>query len=166
MFAALAAPLPCADALFAQEARYADLLAIDLAVARFVGAPTGAPGGAQPVDRRLRLARCHAPLALAWHADRRDAVRVSCPDANGWRVFVAVPSATPDHAEARPAIARGEPVTIRITGRAFAVTAAGQAMDSGAAGAFIRVRPGDGGKPLRARVEQPGLVTVMLGPEA
>ena len=56
----LSALLLAAPAL-AQSA-LADLSAIDAAVARFAGAPLGAPGGAAaPVDRRLRLgiaARC------------------------------------------------------------------------------------------------------------
>ncbi|MFX5914908.1 hypothetical protein ABTE45_19000, partial [Acinetobacter baumannii] len=47
-------------------ARFADPAAIDSAVAAFTGQPIGVPGGAAtPVDRRLRLSPCAAPLALS-----------------------------------------------------------------------------------------------------
>jgi hypothetical protein len=32
-----------------------------------------------PVDRRLRLAACTAPLALGWYGARRDMVEVALP---------------------------------------------------------------------------------------
>ena len=68
---------------------------IDRAVAQFVGVPQGAIGGAaMPVDRRLRLAPCRAPLALNWYGVRRDSVEVICPAAGGWKLYVPLLAAT------------------------------------------------------------------------
>ena len=73
-FIVLAAALVANPAL-AQS--YADLAAVDNAVASFAGAPQGSPGGAaQPVDRRLRLVPCQAQLALTWYGARRDTIEV------------------------------------------------------------------------------------------
>ena len=77
----LAAAL-CASPALAQS--YADLGAVDRAVAAFTGAAQGAPGGAAlPVDRRLRLAPCPAGLTLGWYGVRQDTVEVRCPVASG-----------------------------------------------------------------------------------
>jgi flagella basal body P-ring formation protein FlgA len=73
----LACRLLCRFTVFAQVARapgarFAEMAAIDQAVAQFTGHPIGVPGGAaQPIDRRLRLAACTAPLALGCNAGRR-----------------------------------------------------------------------------------------------
>ena len=67
-----------------------DLSIIDRAVADFTGATIGQPGGAKlPVDRRLRLASCNAPLDLQWFGRDQRSVQVACPTA-GWRIYVAV----------------------------------------------------------------------------
>lgn len=155
--------LPLALLAFAQPARaepFADHAAIDAAVADFTGAGIGQGGGATlPVDRRLRLAACRQPLALGWNGARRDSVVVSCPDAGSWRIFVPVLVAAPT-AAAAPAIARGEAVTIEASGEGFSVSQPGEALDAGAVGAWIRVRPAGKGEPLRARIVRPGLVSL------
>lgn len=142
-------------------AAFADLDAIDRQVAAFAGAAT------TPVDRRLRLNRCGAPLAMSWRTARRDAVVVQCPDAGGWRLFVPVAVAAAGQAEP-PVVNRGEMVTIAASGEGFTVSQSGEALESGAAGAWIRVRvarPGTAAtaaaaQPLRGRVVRPGLVVV------
>ena len=59
--------------VLAAAAGLADLDAIDRQVAAFTGAAVGQPGGAAaPVDRRLRLQTCTAPLAVNWNGLRRD----------------------------------------------------------------------------------------------
>lgn len=144
----------------------ADLAAIDGQVAAFTGAAIGAQGGAiQPIDRRLRLTACAAPLALAWRTERRETVEVRCPDAGGWRLYVpvrAVPAAKP----ALPAVNRGDGVTIAVSGRGFTVSQPGEALEAGKPGAWIRVRTLDAKVAdrdvLRARVVRPGLVSVAL----
>jgi flagella basal body P-ring formation protein FlgA len=151
----------------APATRFADMAAIDQAVAQFTGRAIGVPGGAaQPVDRRLRLASCTAPLAVGWRAGAHDSVLVRCPDAGGWRIYVPVaePLAQPAAAPAAPAIQRGEAVTIAMVGEGFSVEQGGEALDPGPLGGWIRVRTG--GRPdsrtdsLRGRIVRPGLVEV------
>jgi flagella basal body P-ring formation protein FlgA len=150
--------------------QFTDLALIDMEVARFTGAGIGQPGGASlPVDRRLHLAACRQPLALGWNGQRRDSVIVRCPDAGGWRLFVAViggasgtmggPAAAVPQANA---VTRGEAVTISAAGTGFSVSQPGEALEAGAVGAWIRVRPA--GKPdaIRARIVRPGLVLLPI----
>lgn len=152
----------------AAASAYADPGQIDLAVARFTGAAAGESGGAvQPVDRRLRLKPCSAPLALAWRTPRRETVVVQCPDTGGWRLFVPVSVQAGAALPAPPVINRGDGVTIAVTGEGFSVSRAGEAMEAGPVGAWIRVRalatgPGQSAEPFRARIVRPGLVAVEL----
>jgi flagella basal body P-ring formation protein FlgA len=148
----------------AQAQSVTDLAAIDRAVEMFTGAPIGAPGGAaQPVDRRLHLARCAAPPVLSWYGSRRDTVLVRCPDAGSWRIFVPLAAgSTPE--QSAPAVLRGEAVTIAVAGEGFSVAQAGEALEPGAVGAWIRVRSAQASaQPIRAKVVRPGLVTVDIG---
>lgn len=156
-----ALPLPAAAQAFA------DLAEIDREVAAFTGAGQGAPGGATAAaDRRLRLRACAVPLTLRWYGQRRDTVEVACRDPGGWRIFIPV-QAAPVEAEAPPLVMRGEAVTVSVTGAGFSVSQPAIALDSGAAGSWIRIRPAEArpGKPgeaLRAQVMRPGLVAVPL----
>ena len=147
----------------AGQAGFADLSAIDRAVAEFTGQPRGAPGGAAvPVDRRLRLSPCLAPLALGWHGTRRDAVEVRCPGPSGWRLFVPLlaGSGTPSGA---PLVGRGDMVTITVRSEGFAVSQPGEALEPGAEGAWIKVRGLGANAPVRrARVLHPGQVGIDL----
>ena len=142
---------------------FADPAAIDRAVADFAGAPVGETGGAQaPVDRRLRLADCAQPLALAWHTPARNNVVVRCPGPSGWRLFVPIDGRAAGPAAA-PAVERGDPVTITVSGSGYSVSQPGEALESGGAGAWIKVRgPFARAQPLRARVVRPGLVELPL----
>lgn len=156
--AAISATIPVQVA----AAGAANLASIDNAVAAFTGQPIGVPGGAaQVVDRRLRLAACSAPLALAWHGSAQTSVLVSCPDAGGWRVFVPTVQARRDE-PAAIAVARGEGVTITVAGEGFSVSQPGEAMDAGAVGAWIRVRTNAKADPVRARIVRPGLVELPI----
>lgn len=154
----------------AAAAGFADLDAIDRQVAAFAGAPLGAPGGpVMPVDRRLRLRACAAPLAIGWNGLRRDSVQVRCPEADGWRIFVQIANATfgAAPAAASPAVNRGDAVTIAVTGDGFSVSQPGEALENGAVGAWIRVRPANApasgrGDTLRARIVRPGQVMIPL----
>lgn len=153
------------SAAAAQATGFHDLVAIDAAVARFTGAGIGVPGGANlPVDRRMRLAPCYAPLSLSWYGTRQDNVLVQCPDAGGWRLFVAVSGNTRQGTGpvAPPAVARGEAVTIAVSGEGFSVSQSGEAMEAGAVGAWIRVRTSAKSTPIRAQIARPGLVVVPI----
>jgi flagella basal body P-ring formation protein FlgA len=144
-------------------AQFTDLTAIDRQVATFTGAEAGAMGGARaPVDRRLRLARCYSPLTLSWHGTRRDTVRVECSDARGWRIFVATSGGSVP-VQQQAAVKRGEQVSLTIRGRGFSITRTGEAIEEGAVGEWIKVRPINGGEPLRGRVARPGLVEIPIG---
>jgi flagella basal body P-ring formation protein FlgA len=147
--------------LHAQAGGFIDPAAIEAEVARFTGAGIGQPGGAAlPIDRRLRLARCAAPLALSWRGQGQDMVVVQCP--GGWRLFVALTGGG-QSAAAAPVIAKGDAVTIVVRGDGYSVSQGGEALEPGAPGTWIRVRageksPADRNEALRARVVRPGLV--------
>ena len=139
-----------------------DLAAIDNAVAAFTGQPIGIGGGAaRPVDRRMRLNACAAPLALSWRGDARSSILVECPDAGGWHLFVAVAAGARQNA-ADPVIERGQSVTVALTGQGFSVSQSAEALENGAVGAWIRVRTVAKGEPLQARVIRPGMVEVVV----
>ncbi len=158
---ALTAGAPAAIA--GAGAGFADLGAIDRAVERFTGASTGAQGGATlPVDRRLKLAPCPMQISLEWYGRARDTVLVRCPQAGGWRLFVPVMAMQAGQA-AQTAVARGEVVSIIVQGAGFTLSRQGEAMDGGAVGDWIRVRPvGAKGDPLRLRIIEPGKVGMNL----
>jgi flagella basal body P-ring formation protein FlgA len=155
-----AAIAPCANAQVAAGALQ-DPAAIDRDIAAFSGQPIGAPGGAaRPVDRRLRLVACSAPLALSWRGEARASILVECPDAGGWHLFVAVAAGAARQNAAAPVIERGQSVTVALTGVGFSVSQPAEALESGAAGTWIHVRTTAKGEPLQARVVRPGFVEV------
>lgn len=136
---------------------YADPGVIDRAVTTFAGAP------AVPVDRRLRLNPCVVPLALGWYGTRQDRVQVTCPAPDGWTLYVAVVGGA--QVASAPLVQRGDTVTITAGGDGFAVSQPGEALENGAAGAWIKVRQiGAAGNAamLRAQVLRPGLVGISL----
>jgi flagella basal body P-ring formation protein FlgA len=153
------------------QTSHADLAAIDRAVAQFTGAAQGQPGGAVlPLDRRLRLAPCSAALALGWYGGRQDTVEVACPAPGGWKLYVplvgtskAASGLASAPATSAFAITRGDSVTITVRGAGFAVSQPGQALESGALGAWIKIRGAtQSAQVLRARVLRPGLVGMEL----
>lgn len=141
---------------------FQNLDAVDRQVAAFLGQSADSAGATfVPVDRRLRLATCAAPLNLSWYGTRQDSVLVRCPDASGWRVFVRVQGAigAAPAAAAIPAVSRGEPVTVTVRGTGFSVSQSGEAMENGAVGQWIRIRMSKTNE-MRAQVLQPGTVRV------
>ena len=148
----------------AAGASFADPAAIDEAVAGFTGAGIGQPGGARlPVDRRMKLAACEMPLALEYYGRARESVLVRCPVAGGWRIYVPVADGGGSAASGAPIVARGEGVAISVRGRGFSLTRQGEALEGGAEGAWIRVRPaGNRMDPIRARIVRPGVVALDL----
>lgn len=174
---ALALPLLAAAVLGTSPvaaAEFMDLAAVDRAVADFTGASIGQLGGARaPVDRRMKLAVCSAPLAAEWYGRGQDTVVIGCPVAGGWRLFVPVASgqaqgsannaAVSRAAQGPVVVARGEMVSIAVSGAGFTLTRQGQAMDAGAVGDWIRVKPqGNKTDPIRARILRAGVVGMEL----
>ncbi|BBC72176.1 conserved hypothetical protein [Altererythrobacter sp. B11] len=164
--------IACAAALCAASgalaAGFTDPSVIDGEVAQFTGAAVGEPGGARlPVDRRLKLAQCAQQHDLEWYGKGRETIVVRCPVPGGWRIFVPLNTAadTSPMAQQRavPAVARGEAVTIAVHGSGFTLSRQGEAMDGGAVGEWIRVRPaGTRADPIRARIIRPGVVGMDL----
>ncbi len=130
-------------ALALVAAPFEDLDAID----RQASAAAAAIGRtAQPVDRRLHLARCENGAVV--EAAGADALAVRCAAA-GWRLRVRLTdergaTGSVKALAAVPVLRRGEPVTIRATGSGFVVETVGIASDDGALGATIRARIDDG----------------------
>ncbi|WP_394659344.1 flagella basal body P-ring formation protein FlgA [uncultured Novosphingobium sp.] len=151
--------------LAAASTGYADLAAIDREVAGFTGAEIGQSGGAMtPVDRRLRLVPCASPLALSWRTQNHESVIVQCGDPGSWRLFVPIKRDLQGPGGA-PAINRGDGISIAVNGDGFSVAQPGEAMESGAVGSWIRVRPINAkpnAEPMRAQVVRPGLVSLPL----
>lgn len=154
----------------AQQGAFADPGAIDAEVAAFTGAAIGTPGGARhPVDRRLRLAECPQALSLAWHGRGADMVRVECPSGAGWRVFVPVnrgsttAPAAAVRAEPQVVVERGQVMTVIVEGRGFAVSQQGEALEDGAIGQWIRIRPEGNREVIRAQVRNPQRAVIPLG---
>lgn len=146
---------------------HTDLAGIDREVANFTGIAQGQPGGAAlPLDRRLRLALCPAPHVVGWYGGGQNTVEVVCPVAGGWKLYVPLVNSAQARsrgAATEAAITRGDQVTITVRGDGFAVSQAGQALESGARGAWIKVRGlAQGALVLRARVLRPGLVGMDL----
>lgn len=168
-FAPLAAAALFAGGMPAQANTPMDPAAIDRAVMEFTGAAIGQPGGARlPVDRRMRLNPCGMPLALEWYGRNRDSVQVRCPDA-GWRIYVAVAQVSQAAQPGEPGggeivVSRGETVSIIVEGGGFSLSRQAVAMEEGAIGSWIKVRPTQGTKadPVRAQVVRPGQVAVRL----
>ena len=155
--------------LLAASGPVQDLAALDLRIADYTGAAIGEEGGAmQPLDRRLKLRPCAARVDIAWRSEQRDTLVLQCPDAGGWRLYMPVrPLPAAAAQEAAIAVQRGDSVTISIAGQGFSISRPGQAMEGGAVGDWIKVRPAvRGNRPgevMRARIAAPGVVTLSTG---
>lgn len=145
-------------ALQAAPPVHEDLAALEARMIASAGAGIGEAGGpVHGIDRRLRLHRC--PVA-AEIAPVRDGLSAACP-ALGWRVHVRVQGdgAVREQAGA-PVIRRGDAVLVRITGRGFAAGLRAVALEDGAVGARIRLRPNASpATPITAIVTGPGEAT-------
>ncbi|MEM8724229.1 MAG: flagella basal body P-ring formation protein FlgA [Pseudomonadota bacterium] len=162
MFVPLFSPAMATDDTAANG--FTDPRDIDRVVASFTGAGVGQIGGARvPADRRLRLARCDQPLMASWHGRSESTVRVECPSANGWRIFIAT-RPLPQAAQPQRVVKRGDPVTVIVRGRGFSVQQSGEATENGAVGDWIGIRVGGrnarNADPIRARIERPGLAII------
>jgi flagella basal body P-ring formation protein FlgA len=142
-FALMLLALPAA----AQAQGFQDLNALETQVTAALGAGIGQPGGpASPIDRRLKLSPCPAPVVIEPPA--LGAVAIRCKEI-GWRIRVpleAAPAAVQQgwgapQAKAEPIIKRGDQVELTADAGSFTVTTVAVAEQDGAAGDHIRVRP-------------------------
>ena len=133
---ALAAALPLS---------FEDLGSIDARIA--------AIGSAAPVDRRLKLPRCHAPAEIAPLGG--NAIAVRCPSL-GWRILV--PLVAPPQNMSAPDIRKGDIVELFVDGAGFSVSTSATAVEDGRVGHAVRVRPNGGNAPVSVTVLGAGRV--------
>lgn len=134
---------------------------IDSAVAALTGKVTGQPGGAQrKVDPRLRLAQCPVEPLAEWYGNDRGNVKVACPVAGGWKVYVALNAG----AKAAAVVARGDLVQLRVAGDGFSVSGRAEALEAGAPGETISVRlvAAEKRQIVRGQVLDAGVVGIAL----
>ncbi|MBS7671307.1 flagella basal body P-ring formation protein FlgA [Croceicoccus gelatinilyticus] len=153
--------------LLASATGLQDLDDLDRKIAAFTGAQIGEPGGpVQTVDKRLRLKDCASEPELSWRDENEQTLVVRCPQAGGWRLYVPVrANDAPGSAGVAPtAVHRGDAVSIAISGQGFSISRPGEAMEDGAVGDWIKVRPATTGRQradiMRARITKPGVVTL------
>lgn len=141
--------------------------AIEEQVTATLGAEIGQPGGpARPIDRRLRLTSCPAPIIV--EPINLGAVTVRCQQI-GWRIRVpvldgerATAQAAPAGRRARtePVIRRGDPVALVVMTGSFTVSRQAVAEQDGAPGDRIRVRTEPRAAPIVGEVLPDGRVAM------
>jgi flagella basal body P-ring formation protein FlgA len=151
--------------LLMSVAQPTDLALLDRAAEIFAGAPRGTPGGpVAPIDRRLRLAACGSSPEFTWRSDAHDAIVIRCPEANGWRLFVAVASSPvamqAAAAKVEPVIRRGDSVTMEAGRDGFAVSADGVAMNDAAPGQRLQIKVEGAKSPVQAVAVEAGKATL------
>ncbi len=144
---------------------------IEQQVVASLGAAIGQPGGpARPIDRRLRLSACPAPIIV--EPVNLGAATVRCQQI-GWRIRVPVlaesnpaEAASPvtraaaRTAKAEPIIRRGDPVSLVVTTGSFTVSRQAVAEQDGAPGDRIRVRTEPRQPPIVGEVLPDGRVAM------
>lgn len=114
--------------LAATSSPFEDLDALDRQIA--------AMAPAQPIDRRLKLPRCPAPVAIETFGAR--GLSVSCP-AVGWRIFVATaPMNTTSQGPAD--IRMGDVVSLQVPGDGFIISTSATALDEARRGQMLRLK--------------------------
>ena len=136
-----------------------DIAALEHRLVVALDARIGEPGGPLvPIDRRLKLAPCPAPVAIDPPA--LGAVALRCPQL-GWRIRVPLMRATAAVAvKAAPLVRRGDPVEIVAQSEAFSVSAQAIAQEDGAVGDRIRVKTDPKAPVIFAEVVDMGVVRV------
>ncbi|HEX8366477.1 MAG TPA: flagella basal body P-ring formation protein FlgA [Allosphingosinicella sp.] len=168
----LAAPLAAAFAASPATAQsFQSIDALEEQVTASLGVPIGQPGGpARPIDRRLKLTACPAPVIVEPIA--LGAVTVRCQQI-GWRLRVpvvqggetagarpAAPASMMRAARAEPIIRRGDPVALVVVSGSFTVSRQAVAEQDGAPGDRIRVRTEPRKPPIIGQVMPDGRVAM------
>ena len=137
-----------------------DIAALEHRLVVALDAGIGEPGGPLvPIDRRLKLAPCSAPVAIDPPA--LGAVALRCPQL-GWRIRVPLmrAAASVAVAKAAPLVRRGDPVEIVAQSESFSVSAQAIAQEDGGAGDRIRVKTDPKAPVIFAEVVDMGVVRV------
>lgn len=147
---------------------------IEEQVVATLGAAIGQPGGpVRPIDRRLRLQSCPAPIIV--EPVNLGAVTVRCQQI-GWRIRVPVSAeegaAAPVQTAAstglsirraprgEPVVRRGDPVALVVATGGFTVSRQAIAEQDGAPGDRIRVRTEQRAAPIIGQVLADGRVAM------
>lgn len=150
--AAMATAMPAA----ATPPAFEDLDRLDARIALFLGGTTADAGQrAQPVDRRLRLARCAEDAEFDAPAMGAIAVRCASP---AWRLRVPLTGGTALIAET--VVRRGDAVELLYNGSGFGVTTTATALEDGRDGGLVRVKSPTSAAVVTARVQGPGRVSI------
>lgn len=141
--------------LLAGQPVFEDLAALDAQLAK------ASDHRALPVDRRLRLARCPAPITLG--PGQHGTIIVRCSEI-GWQLHV--PLAQQGSAGAADTVSpiliqRGESVQVAIKGDEFTLTYQAVATEAGRRGDPVRVKFSPSGKVLVATVSGKGKVEIL-----
>jgi flagellar basal body P-ring formation protein FlgA len=132
-----------------QMQSFEDIAALDQVVA--------AVTKAQPIDARLKLARCPQPVLV--QAEHMGAVTVQC-SALGWRIRVPVLQAATAAASAEMLVRRGETVEMVSSGSGFEISTNAVALEDGPLGSAIRVKSPTGNAVSVATVTARGIVNI------
>jgi flagellar basal body P-ring formation protein FlgA len=156
-FAAMLLPM----AAQAQTAAFENLNTLEARLTAALGADVGTPGGpAQPIDRRLKLARCPQPATIDPPA--LGAIAIRC-EAIGWRIRVPmtyVQSAAVPTVKAPPIVRKGDPVELFVETAGFSVSTEAIAQEDGAMGDRIRIKSDPKAPIMIAEVVDGGRVRV------
>jgi flagella basal body P-ring formation protein FlgA len=150
---------------------FQSIAALEEQVVASLGVPIGQPGGpARPIDRRLKLSSCPAPVIVEPIA--LGAVTVRCQQI-GWRLRVPVLQGGGEAltaranvgvatrtARAEPIIRRGDPVSLVVVSGGFTVSRQAVAEQDGAPGDRIRVRTEPRKPPITGQVMADGRVAM------
>lgn len=130
--------------------QFEDVAALDVQVAAVAEA-------AQPIDRRLKLARC--PEKVAIDPPTLGAVALRCKSL-GWRIRVPLVQPVKAETASEIIIRRGDAVEVISSGKGFEVSTSGTAMEDGSLGKGIRVKSSTGTTTTLGTVTAAGTVQI------
>lgn len=140
---------------------FEDTVHLDRQVGAYLNANIGDSGGARaPIDKKLKLKRCSAPVQIT-HTNR-NSVLVSCPK-SGWRIFVPLSGGASSRKSYSSnsdeyVVRRNQPLMLVVKRPHFSISYSVVAQKNGRVGDYIPVRSGRKSKVLIARVSENGQV--------
>jgi flagella basal body P-ring formation protein FlgA len=135
--------------------QFEDLNVLQARIGAYLGQTGADASQVQPLDQRLRLARCPEPATIDMAV--RGELVVRCLSI-GWRL--RVPVTVPVTAQSAIVIRRGDNVELAVGGRGFSVVSNATAMEDGREGGVVRVKSSTGTSTVTGRVDGPGRVTI------
>lgn len=135
--------------------QFEDLNLLQARIGAYLGQNGADASQVQPLDQRLRLARCPEPATIDMAV--RGELVVRCP-AIGWRL--RVPVIVPIAAQSAIVIRRGDNVELAVGGNGFSVVSNAVAMEDGREGGYVRVKSPTGTSTVTGRVAGPGKVAI------